>query len=217
MRIKRSLLFAGFLCVGACDDGNRYKPFLVSRDVRHYDCRVDVSASGSPRQYADLITLGEHISHTVCPFDYRQAKRLTVFLRSSAGECDYKTLGSFSVISQSIVDDARKLGSCSDILNGFQKHGFGGDAYVWTSKSKQMPTSSEKFSTYTPIAILASGLPITDAETSNIGICFIEKPGTNLPPSTLLNLIGLHRPDWAIEFRYPGMSCEQAFEAVSSR
>jgi hypothetical protein len=213
----RVLLLLTDLCLAACGDGNRFKQIPMSRDVRHYDCRAEILASGLSSQYSELIDASDQQVHTVCPFDFRKTKIVTMFLKSSGGECNYQVVGKYPILRQSIVDDERQLGSCSDILNGPQTQGHGNDTYVWIPKSNpwQMPRSGDKFSTYTPIAILASGLPFTDNMPSNLGLCFTEKSGTNLPPSVLLGFIGVHQPDWAVERRFPDMSCEQAFGVLA--
>jgi hypothetical protein len=182
------------------------------RPVARSDFELDLTVPAGAVPYMALLNGPD--GHLTCPFDYRSAREVTVFLGDGSEASEAPSFAGMTGVSRHPVTDARRsFATCSDVLSGSRKAQLARvDAYLWVPlrPTLQLSDEQQEVQDVANRTIALSGLPILDGLGSNVAICFEENSTTKEPPSYWLTMVGVGVPEWAVEQRVPGTSCEDA-------
>lgn len=222
MHRKSTGIFAAVIgAVGlcGCSPGGVGNVPVIEGRISDYSCEMQLTGPQSIRTYKTLRQFSETNSHLTCPFDYQHPAAITIFTKPVDGRCDEITPSGFSNATPEGQAQTDGFQACSDVFSGQTKKftDLRVDSYVWVRKRPggDVPPSAGNFSVALKMVSVAAGFPFIDDDMSNVGLCWEERVGTDLPPTTLFGSLDIKMPRWAIEQKFAGETCEQAIDAVA--
>ncbi len=214
-------LFASLICLAGCGrEGVRDVPVITGR-IDDFSCRLRLTGQQSMNSYENFRRLSKVEQHLTCPFDYRSAKVVTIFVKRVAGHCNGIGPVGYSILESGAADRGGGFRLCSDAFTGFDNKKLSDldvDSYIWVPNNQDfsVPRSAGDLSVRLKMVSAAAGLPFIDDNMSNVGLCWEERSGTNLSPAALFSTLDVETPTWGEERKFTGKTCAQTIDVVAA-
>lgn len=214
-------LFASLVGLAGCSpEGVREVPVITGR-IDEFSCRLRLAGQQSINSYEFFRRLSKSAQHLTCPFDYRTAKVVTIFVKPVAGSCNGVGPEGYSIVKSGITGRGDGFRLCSDAFTGFDDKKLSSldvDSYIWVPNNHDfsVPRSAGDLGVKLKMVSAAAGLPFIDDNMSNVGLCWEERSGTNLSPAALFSTLDVKIPTWGKERKFTGKTCAQTIDAVAA-